>query len=91
MYDDYYDITPLLTFMAAGRVQEMPKAVLRDKLIVALFCTTLARSADIANAVPMVYTDGQRRYVRFLDKQGRNRLLAVGDLLAYDSFPSFNI
>ena len=63
--------------MTEGEIRDMTRDVLRDKLLVAIRCTTLARSVDVARMLPHVFVDGTRRYVRYLDKQGRNRLVTV--------------
>ena len=77
IYDDFFELQPLVDYMLDGASKDMSGVVLRDKLLVAIRCTTLARSADVAKMLPMLYHDGTRRYLRFLDKQNRNRLLAI--------------
>ena len=77
-YDLFYDVALLVAWCAeGGPPSSMGVPELRRKLLVSLRVHTLARSSDLAQCVPALWEHQGRFYLRFLDKNFRNRLLVI--------------
>ena len=79
-YDQFYDPAPLINYFNNVEVSlpSMPLLRLRSALLVALRCTTLARSTDCACLLPSLFFTGDQFFIRFLDKNANNRLMSLG-------------
>ena len=76
-YDLFYDVSPLVEFYTQGHVRDLTHSDLRSKCLVALRIVTLARSADLAHCLPNIWRHQGDHYIRFLDKNCKNRLIRL--------------
>jgi hypothetical protein len=76
-YDLFYDVQPLVHFSLSGVVTSFNLAELRLKLIVALRLFTLARSFDLRNNPPALYSQQGLYFFRLLDNMNKERFFSL--------------